>query len=266
MKTLVTIFWSVMFTVFAVQQGVCQQATETKSSAESTATGVIKTITRGFSFVISVPKESGEPSDLSFNLPKEVKITMDGNAAKEDDLRMGKMVVVDYTTRKAASGTNDASAGKATVRAATNISIIFNDNPPPVDKQTAQQQASAKIPAEYIGSWTSVVQDSTQTVAVAANHIKWTRDIHDPQEVYNSDTNRVDAKGDISFDTKIYLTSDVSTNTTIFLKLRAGRLFLRSGPALVDLGNVKLSNPGEERVFFRDRTSASSGNKPSPAQ
>ena len=94
------------------------------------------------------------------------------------------MVVVDYTTRIAASGTNDAPTGKKTVRTAKNISIIFNDNPPPVDKQTAQQQASTKIPADYLGSWTSVVDSSTQKVLVAANHIKWTRDVHDPQDVY----------------------------------------------------------------------------------
>ncbi len=80
---------------------------------------------------------------------------------------------------------------------------------------------------------------------IAANHINWTRDVHDPQDAYDSDTNRVDARGDISFDTKIFLTSDVSTNTTIFLKMRGGSLFLRSAPALVDLGNVKLSSPGK---------------------
>ena len=82
-----------------------------------------------------------------------------------------------------------------------------------------------------------------------------------PRMCTDLDTNRVDARGDISFDTKIFLTSEVSTNTTIFLKLIGGSLFLRSEPALVDLGNVKLSNPGEELVFFHDRTPASSGNK-----
>ncbi len=153
-----------MFAAFAVQQGICQQAAKAKSTAEATATGAIKTITRGFNFVVSVPEENGQARELTIILPKDVKISMDGNAAGEDDLRMGKMVVVDYTTRKAASGTNDASTDKKTVRTAKNISIIFNDNPPPLDKQTAQQQASTKILANYLGSWTSIEGDSTQQV------------------------------------------------------------------------------------------------------
>jgi hypothetical protein len=266
MKTLITIFWVAVFAFLAAKQGICQPAVEPKPSAEVLITGVIKTITRGSALVLSVAEENGRTRDLPIVLPKELKITMDDSAARMDDLRIGKAVAVSCTTRNTAPGANDGPAGAATVRTAKSISIIFGNDSSPVDNKPAQQQTPARIPDDFIGSWVSVQENKTEKIQITTNHIRWNRDVLDPQEVYDSSSNKLNEKGDVSFDTKVFLTKDVSAKTTVSLKIRDGKLLMKAGPASVDMGGATLSNPGEELVYLRDWTPTHTENKPSLAQ
>jgi hypothetical protein len=265
MKTLATILWMAVFAVLAAEQGICQQVMEPKPPAEATVTGLIKTITPGSSLVLSVAEESGRIHKMTIILPNETKITMDDSAAKADDLRIGKAVTVTCTTQNAVPGTNNVPAGKTTVRTAKSISIIFGNNSPLADNKPVQQETSARIPGDFIGSWISVVEDKTEKMQITTNHIRWNRNVPDPQEVYDSNSNKLNDKGDVLFDTKVFLTKDVSANATVILKVRDGKLLMKEGPSSVDIDNVKLSNPGEELVYVRDRTPTPPENKPSPA-
>ena len=266
MKTLVTILWMAVFAVLATGQGICQQVMEPKPPTEAMITGVIKTITRGSAFVLTVAEENGRTHDLPIILPKEIKVTMDESAAKADDLRIGKAVTVTYTTQNTVPGTTNVPAGETTVRTAKSISIIFGTNSPPADNKPVQSQTSARIPDDFVGSWSFVQEEKHERMLITTNHIRWYRNVSDPQEVYDSNSYKLNDKGDISFDTKVFLSNDASAPAAVILKARNGKLLMKVGPAFIDLGAAKLSNPGEELVYVRDRTSTPPGNKPSPTQ
>jgi hypothetical protein len=202
---------------------------------------------------------------MTIILPNEIKITMDDSAAKTDDLRIGKAVTVTYTTQNAAPGTNNVPGGEKTVRTAKSISIIFGNNSP-ADNKPGQPETSASIPGDFIGSWVSADEDKTEKMQITTNHIRWNRNDLDPQEVYDSNSNKLNDKGALSFDVKVFLTKDVPANTTIALKVRDGKLIMKEDPSSVAIDNVKLSNPGEELVYVRDQKPTPTANKPSPAQ
>ncbi|MGA2788842.1 MAG: hypothetical protein ABSF60_15080 [Verrucomicrobiota bacterium] len=266
MKTLITIFWAAVFGLLTTGQGICQQVMEPKPPAEATVTGVIKSITRGSFLDLTVAEENRPTQDMRINLPQEIKITMDGGAATAGDLRIGKAITVAYTTSNPVPSATNAPAEDKIVRTAKSISIIFGTNSPSADNTSLPPQTSARIPDDFVGSWSFVQEEKHERMLITTNHIRWYRNVSDPQEVYDSNSYKLNDKGDISFDTKVFLSNDASAPAAVILKARNGKLLMKVGPAFIDLGAAKLSNPGEELVYVRDRTSTPPGNKPSPTQ
>jgi hypothetical protein len=266
MKTLMTMLWLVVFAVLALKQGICQQAIKPNLSAEATVTGVIKTMTRGSDLVLSIAEEGGRISDMTIILPKEVKVVMDDGAANADDLRIGRVVTVAYALQNTVPVVNDVPAGETTAPTAKSISIIFGNDSLLAGKKTVQKQTSAGIPAGFIGSWISTGAAITEKIQITTNHIRWIRNVLDSRDVYDLNSDKLDDKGDVSFDVKVLLATDVYSDTTAVLKARGGRLFMKVGPAFADIGYAKLSNPGEERVYVRDQSPDAPENKPSSGQ
>jgi hypothetical protein len=187
---------------------------------------------------------------------------MDENVAKADDLRIGQMVTVTYTTENTVPIANNIPAGETTVCTAKSISIIFGNNSSLADIKFAQRQTSVGIPADFIGSWVSAGVVKTEKMQITTNSIRWTRNVLDPRDVYDSNSNKLNINGDVSFDVKVLMTTDVFASTTVTLKARDGKLFMKVNPSSVDLGYAKISDPGEERMYFRDRTPNPLENKP----
>jgi hypothetical protein len=264
MKTLVTVLWMTVFAVRTTGQGIGQQVMEPKQPTEAMVTGVIKTITRGSSLVLTVAEVNGPTHDMPIVLPQEIKITMDGSAATAGDLRIGKAVTVAYTTQNPVPGAANVPAGVKTVRTAKSISIIFGINSPTTDNKSVPPQTSARIPDDFIGSWSFAQEEKNEKMLITTNHIRWYRNVSDPQEVYDSNSNKLNDKGDISFDTKVFLANDVSAPAAVILKVRDGKLLMKVGPSSVDIGSVSLSNPGEELVYVRDQTPTPPQDKASP--
>ncbi|HVM61474.1 MAG TPA: hypothetical protein VMV72_11475 [Verrucomicrobiae bacterium] len=264
MRTAATIIWMAAFAVATTEPAICQQPAQAKPPAQVVVTGVIKARTGNGTLVLSVTEKSGQAQDVSIVFSKETVITMDDKSATAADLRVGRAVSVTCATSNATLGANAGSAGETPQRTARSISIIFGNNATPASDEPAQQPASAKIPGDFIGSWIFTEKPKTEKLQITADHIRWTRTEDDFHEVNDSESNTLSGNGAVSFDAKVLLTKDNSATARVTLKIQDGRLIMKVGPSFIDLGDVKLSNQGEEVVYIRDQTPGTTDDKSAP--
>ena len=140
---------------------------------------------------------------MRINLPQEIKITMDGGAAtswRSPDWKGDYGCIYHIGTPCLARPT--LRPKNKIVRTAKSISIIFGTNSPSADNTPCHPQTSARIPDDFVGSWSFVQEEKHERMLITTNHIQVVSDRPHSQEVYDSNSYKLNDKGDISFDTK----------------------------------------------------------------